>query len=125
MFRSNSPVVSRLPSAVLVVFLLTLSTQALAAPPALHDGDLIFQHSKSAQSAAIEEATSSSWTHLGVLMREQSDWYVVEASSGVTVTPLKKFIQKNSLKLSSKEKFLLINLMKSYIREKTTRLCAI
>ncbi|WP_031235149.1 YiiX/YebB-like N1pC/P60 family cysteine hydrolase [Asticcacaulis sp. AC402] len=57
-------------------------------PPALKDGDLIFQTSGSHQSAAILAATGSAFTHMGILERDDGQWYVVEAGGTVTRTPL-------------------------------------
>lgn len=89
-------------SLVVTWFSLVLQTQA-AAPLTfqksnylrlLKEGDLIFHQSMSSQSAAITEATGSTWTHVGVLVKEQNQWLVVEAIAKVSVTPLQKFIDR-------------------------------
>jgi hypothetical protein len=44
-----------------------------------HDGDIIFQSSPSRQSAAIEEATQSPYSHCGIIFFENNVAYVYEA----------------------------------------------
>jgi hypothetical protein len=60
----------------------------------LQEGDLIFHQSQSLQSAAIQEATGSKWTHMGVILREDGEWMVEEAVGPVKKTPLKTFIER-------------------------------
>lgn len=60
----------------------------------LQEGDLIFQKTHSPQSKAIEEATGSDWTHVGLLVKKGSQWYVAEASQTVQVTTLSNFINR-------------------------------
>ena len=60
----------------------------------LQEGDLIFHRSTSPQSAAIGEATGSSWSHVGIIVNRNRSWYVVEARQGVEVTALKSFIDR-------------------------------
>lgn len=61
----------------------------------LQEGDLIFQMSTSSQRPALQEATGSPWTHVGIAMKNKSGkWMVLEASSKVSLTPIAKFIQK-------------------------------
>ena len=58
-------------------------------PPALRDGDLIFQSSRSGQSTAIFAATRSLYTHMGIIAHHGSDIVVIEAAGPVRETPLK------------------------------------
>jgi len=62
--------------------------------PALdfRDGDLIFQSSKSGQSLAVQLATRSKWSHMGMLFRVEGQWMVYEAVGPVKYTPLKAWI---------------------------------
>ena len=60
----------------------------------LRDGDLIFQQSRSTQATALEEATGSTWTHTGIVLRRDGRWMVAEASATVRYTPLDKFVGK-------------------------------
>jgi hypothetical protein len=54
----------------------------------LRDGDIIFQESQSSQSQAIQLATHSPYSHMGILYREHGRWFVFEAVQPVTLTPL-------------------------------------
>jgi hypothetical protein len=54
----------------------------------LHDGDLIFQTSTSAQSQAIQLATHSKFSHCGILFRRGKEWRVFEAVQPVSETSL-------------------------------------
>lgn len=60
----------------------------------LNDGDLIFQTSTSAQSVAIQEATGSRWSHMGVIVYRDSKPYVLEAEAHVRFTPLAQWIAR-------------------------------
>jgi hypothetical protein len=64
----------------------------------LQVGDIIFQKSQSQQSAAIAEATGSTWTHVGILVKKPKDnnWYVAEAAqSSMNVVTLTNFISRS------------------------------
>jgi len=56
--------------------------------PKLHDGDLIFQTSTSAQSQAIQLATHSEYSHCGIVFRRNNEWRVFEAVQPVSETSL-------------------------------------
>jgi hypothetical protein len=60
------------------------------------DGDIIFQTSKSEQSKAIQLATHSKYSHVGVIYfnPEDQNLYVFEAVQTVRITPLKEWISK-------------------------------
>lgn len=60
----------------------------------IREGDLIFHKSRSMQSSAIREATGSPWSHVGIIIKKNSDWYVVEARNGVEATLLPQFIER-------------------------------
>jgi hypothetical protein len=66
---------------------------ALAAPR-LHDGDLIFHTSQSAQSQAIQLATHSPYSHCGILYRNAGEWQVFEAVQPVQLTPLARWVAR-------------------------------
>lgn len=57
-------------------------------------GDVIFQKSQSRQSKAIKEASESEWTHVGILVSKNSEWYVAEAIGPVVSTKLQDFINR-------------------------------
>ena len=62
--------------------------------PQLHDGDLIFHTSQSAQSRAIQLATHSAWSHCGIVYKEAGNWQVFEAVQPVKLTPLADWVAR-------------------------------
>lgn len=60
----------------------------------LRDGDIIFQTNVSGQGKAIQLATKSKYTHVGILMKQDGAWYVYEAVQPVSKTPLEVFIEE-------------------------------
>jgi uncharacterized protein YycO len=71
-----------------VTFLLCAVLSAASAAVPLRDGDLIFQTSRSGQSLAIQRATHSPWSHMGVIVFRDGKPLVFEASATVRYTPL-------------------------------------
>lgn len=67
------------------------STHAAAA---LRDGDIIFHTSRSAQSAAIQRATHSPYSHVGIVIHRDGKPYVFEAIATVRYTPLADWIAR-------------------------------
>lgn len=61
---------------------------AAAATPDVQTGDLVFQQSRSAQSLAIQQATHSPYSHMGMIVTRQGRPYVLEAAARVSYTPL-------------------------------------
>lgn len=57
------------------------------------DGDLIFQHSASAQSTAVQLATSSYYSHCGIIFYLEGKPYVFEALEPVGVRSLADWIE--------------------------------
>jgi uncharacterized protein YycO len=70
------------------VWLASVATSGLQ----LHDGDLIFQTSRSSQSLAIQRATGSVWSHMGMIEIRNGQPYVLEASATVRYTPLNRWV---------------------------------
>jgi uncharacterized protein YycO len=60
----------------------------------LRDGDIIFQTSLSAQSIAIQKATHSKYSHMGIIFFRANSPYVYEAIKTVQYTSLKKWIAR-------------------------------
>ena len=56
------------------------------------DGDIIFQSSQSNQSKAVEQATKSPYSHMGIIFTKNGKPYVFEAASKVVYTPLDNWI---------------------------------
>lgn len=57
-------------------------------------GDLIFQTSTSSQSEAIQRATNSHYSHMGIIFYQKGKSFVYEASATVRFTPLKTWINQ-------------------------------
>lgn len=62
----------------------------------LHDGDIIFQTSQSSQSQAIQAATHSRYSHMGILFQQDNSWFVYEAVGPVKSTALNDWIHRGS-----------------------------
>lgn len=56
------------------------------------EGDIIFHTSRSEQSIAIQKATNSPYSHMGIILYKKHEPYVYEASNIVKFTPLKQWI---------------------------------
>ena len=78
---------------LLIALFLSLSAQAVKKSP-FEEGDIIFHQSQSGQAAALREITNSVWTHVGVIIRQNGEFFVAEAAKNVTVTPLRAFIER-------------------------------
>lgn len=63
--------------------------------PQLKDGDIIFQTTQSSQSKAIQLATHSRYSHVGIVYFDKRQPMVLEAVQPVRVTPLKKFLARS------------------------------
>lgn len=57
------------------------------------DGDVIFQSSTSGQSLAVQLATKSPYSHVGLIYIINGDMYVYEAVQPVKITPFKEWIK--------------------------------
>jgi hypothetical protein len=64
--------------------------------PALQDGDIIFHTSRSSQSVAIQRATHSPFSHIGVVIYRNNKPYVFEAIATVQYTPLDRWIARGT-----------------------------
>jgi len=60
----------------------------------LLDGDIIFQTSKSSQSKAIQLATRSKYSHMGMIYKKDDQFYVFEAVHPVKLTPINDWIKR-------------------------------
>ncbi len=58
------------------------------------NGDIIFQTSKSSQSKAIQLATKSKYSHLGIIYKTNDQFYVYEAVQPVKLTKLNDWIRR-------------------------------
>lgn len=73
---------------------LLLASLALAAGEPWREGDLLFQTSRSTQSGAVQAATRSRWSHMGLLFRKQGRWMVLEAVQPVKYTALETWVRR-------------------------------
>ena len=71
-----------------------LETACRPHAPAVRDGDLIFQTSRSSQSLAIQRATGSPYSHMGLIFVRDGQPYVFEAVATVRLTPLDRWIAR-------------------------------
>lgn len=78
---------------VLANFGLVSCTPAL---PAVNEGDIIFHTSRSAQSQAVQQATGSRYSHMGIILFKQGKPHVFEASAKVKYTPLPEWIARGA-----------------------------
>ena len=78
-----------------VALALVLSSSASHAA-ALKDGDIIFHTSRSAQSIAVQRATGSRYSHMGIVLLRGGKPYVFEAVSTVRYTPLAQWTARGN-----------------------------
>lgn len=60
----------------------------------IQNGDIIFQTSKSSQSKAIQLATNSKYSHMGIIYRIDGELFVYEAVQPVKLTNLNNWINR-------------------------------
>ena len=58
------------------------------------NGDIIFQTSQSTQSKAIQLATNSKYSHVGIIYNNNNKFFVYEAVQPVKLTPLDQWIDR-------------------------------
>jgi uncharacterized protein YycO len=63
-------------------------------PGQVKDGDIIFHTSRSRQSVAIQKATGSQYSHMGIIFLRNGKPYVFEAVGPVKHTPLAEWIAR-------------------------------
>lgn len=71
-----------------VLFMVFLAFGASAKPSGFLDGDVVFQTSQSSQSLAVQRATGSKYSHMGIVFIRNGKPYVYEAVARVQYTPL-------------------------------------
>jgi uncharacterized protein YycO len=76
--------------------LLSWALGANAAQPPLRDGDIIFHTSRSAQSQAIQRATHSPYSHVGLVFHRDGKPFVFEAIATVRYTPLAQWTARGT-----------------------------
>lgn len=78
----------------LPMLLCCLVADALAAPLPLRDGDIVFQTSRSTQSVAVQKATQSRYSHMGIVFLRNGAPFVLEAAGRVHYTPLAQWVAR-------------------------------
>ena len=81
---------------VLLPLLFVLLGPLAHARETLREGDLVFHTSRSAQSAAIQRATHSPYSHVGVILLRDGKPHVFEAIAKVGYTPLDRWIARGA-----------------------------
>lgn len=82
-------------NALRLSLLLFLPLMAGAREP-LRDGDIVFQTSRSGQSEAIQRATHSPYSHVGVVLLRDGKPFVFEAGATVRYTPLRTWAARGA-----------------------------
>lgn len=81
---------------------LLLSLSLLACPPAFaytpQAGDIVFHTSLSSQSIAVQAATRSPYSHMGIVLMKSGKPYVFEAVQPVKYTPLQAWLDRGKNK---------------------------
>ena len=81
-------------SVLVVCFFFSFKSFALSrnVQPQFLDGDIVLQTSQSSQSQAIQLATHSKWSHVGIIFYKGATPYVYEARGPVGFRTLKDFV---------------------------------
>jgi hypothetical protein len=81
---------------VAVLALLLICAPHARAGQSWRDGDIIFHTSRSAQSVAIQRATHSRYSHVGIIFIREGQPHVFEAIATVRYTPLAKWTARGA-----------------------------
>jgi hypothetical protein len=79
---------------LLPAILFAIASSNWTSGASLRNGDIIFQESRSSQSRAIQLATKSQYSHMGMIFFHDGRWYVYEAVGPVKFTPLDPWIKR-------------------------------
>jgi hypothetical protein len=85
----------KLPAALALLLPLLFCSAGHAAAE-LKDGDIIFHTSRSAQSLAVQRATGSRYSHMGIVLMRGGKPHVFEAVSTVRYTPLAQWTARGN-----------------------------
>ena len=110
--------------AMLTLFTIPKSHSDNYAP---QQGDIIFQTSRSSQSQAIQQATDSVYSHMGIILIKNNKPYVFEASNKVKYTEIQNWIDRGvdgkyvikrvKAPLTDEQKNKLFNTAQSYLNK--------
>ena len=80
---------------VLVIVAALLGRSCSRAPAVtIHEGDIVFQTSRSAQSQAVQLATHSQYSHMGLILFRNAKPFVFEAVERVQFTPFVEWVHR-------------------------------
>jgi hypothetical protein len=79
---------------IITLFTLIFGPSTLCHAFSFKSGDLILLPLNCYSCEIIEQETQSSYSHSGVLIQEEGQWFVAEALLKVELTPLKIFLQR-------------------------------
>lgn len=82
----------------LTIGLMTVLVTQARDLPTVQDGDIIFHTSRSLQSLAVQQATGSRYSHMGIILLRDGKPYVFEAAATVKYTPLAAWIERGEKK---------------------------
>ena len=74
--------------------IILISCQSKTDTTRFQNGDIIFQTSTSGQSKAIQIATGSKYSHIGIIYKQGNDFFVYEAVQPVKMTSLNDWIKR-------------------------------
>ena len=78
----------------ITIFVFLFSILIEQNPPSFQEGDIIFQTSVGSLSSAIQIATHSQYSHVGIIFKQGNQLMVLEAIQPVQVTPLQAWIER-------------------------------
>jgi len=81
---------------LLSLIFLICACSGKATLPSVKDGDIIFHTSNSSQSLAIQRATGSKYSHMGLVVYRNGQPFVFEAIATVQFTPLARWIARGN-----------------------------
>lgn len=82
------------PQYITLGLIFLISCQSKTDTTGIQNGDIIFQTSTSGQSKAIQIATGSKYSHMGIIYKLGNDFFVYEAVQPVKLTPLNDWINR-------------------------------
>lgn len=80
--------------AIICIFMICIAACSNADDYQPRNGDIVFQTSLSSQSVAVQKATGSKYSHMGIVYMREGNPYVFEAIEPVQLTPLDKWIKR-------------------------------
>ncbi|MBI5441823.1 MAG: hypothetical protein HY900_11510 [Deltaproteobacteria bacterium] len=88
------PTLRLLSSVLLFVVCATFSAAEASSSARLRDGDLVFQRESGSDPSALQRATASPYTHVGMVLFRGGKPYVFEALETVRYTPLSAWTER-------------------------------